>query len=111
MFNVLSVSVFLLLCPPPEYHNIYQNLNTEIGGQNYSKQCGWVERLVYKERDEFVPPLLLFTSLRSGRGLCGDAQVPADKKRVTRAGRSHQVQHREICLGLRDVWMLLWTGW
>lgn len=68
-------------------------------------------KLVDKERDDFARPLLLFISLCSGRGLCGDTQVPADKKRVTRVGRSHQMQHREICLGLHDVRMLLWTGW
>lgn len=67
--------------------------------------------LVYKVRDEFVPPLLSFISLCSGRGLRGDTQVPADKKRVTGVGRSHQMQHGEICLGLHDVWMLLRTGW
>lgn len=68
-------------------------------------------RFVSVEKAEFVPPLLLFIALHSGRGLCGSTQVPAHKERVTRAGRSHQMQHGEISFGLHDVWMLLWTGW
>lgn len=51
------------------------------------------------------------TSPCSGRGLGRNTRGFAAKERVTGVGRSHQMQHREICFGLRDVWMLLRTGW
>lgn len=60
---------------------------------------------VHNKRDVHLPLCC------SDRGLHGPAAGRSLKAGVTGVGRSHQMQHGQIRLGLHDVWMLLRPGW
>lgn len=60
-----------------------------------------------KERSEANVDLSLCCSERRLRGPVAGRSVKAG---LTGVGRSHQMQHGEIRLGLHDVWMLLRPG-